>query len=52
MALENVLVQAEGFVVRFSRERGRDPGLYHLRVFGTPGDEGRGAGGSAATTCR
>ena len=26
-----------GFVARFDRERGRDPGLYYLRVFGEPG---------------
>jgi hypothetical protein len=40
MGLENVLDYIEGFVVRFDRERGRDPGLYHLRVFGEPGDQG------------
>lgn len=40
MGLENVLDHAEGFVVRFDRERGRDPGLYYLRVFGEPGDTG------------
>lgn len=39
IGLENVLDQAEGFVVRFDRERGRDPGLYYLRVFGEPGGE-------------
>ena len=38
MGLENVLDHAEGFVARFDRERGRDPGLYYLRVFGDPGD--------------
>jgi hypothetical protein len=37
IGLENVLDQTEGFVTRFDRERGRDPGLYHLRVFGRPG---------------
>jgi Protein of unknown function (DUF3500) len=37
MGLENVLDRAEGFVTRFDRERGRDPGLYYLRVFGEPG---------------
>ncbi|MEP7025427.1 MAG: DUF3500 domain-containing protein, partial [Actinomycetota bacterium] len=37
MGLENILDQSEGFVARFGRERGRDPGLYYLRVFGTPG---------------
>ena len=40
MGLENVLDYVEGFVVRFDRERGRDPGLYYLRVFGEPGDQG------------
>jgi Protein of unknown function (DUF3500) len=40
MGLENVLDQVEGFTARFDRERGRDPGLYYLRVFGTPGDTG------------
>lgn len=38
IGLENVLDHAEGFTVRFDRERGRDPGLYYLRVFGEPGD--------------
>jgi Protein of unknown function (DUF3500) len=37
MGLENILDHAEGFVTRFDRERGRDPGLYYLRVFGAPG---------------
>jgi hypothetical protein len=37
MGLENVLDHLEGFVTRFDRERGRDPGLYYLRVFGEPG---------------
>src|ERR671932_753447 len=37
MGLENILDQVEGFVTRFDRERGRDPGLYYLRVFGEPG---------------
>jgi hypothetical protein len=37
MGLENVLDHTEGFVARFDRERGRDPGLYYLRVFGEPG---------------
>ncbi|MCH1867284.1 DUF3500 domain-containing protein [Nocardioides sp. CFH 31398] len=40
MGLENVLDQVEGFVTRFDRERGRDPGLYYLRVFGEPGPTG------------
>ena len=36
MGLENVLDQVEGFRVMFDRQRGRDPGLYYLRVFGEP----------------
>lgn len=40
MGLENVLDRVEGFVTRFDRERGRDPGLYYLRVFGEPGGDG------------
>ena len=50
MGLENVLDHSEGFVARFDRERGRDPGMYYLRVFGEPGGPDRGAGGSAAIT--
>ncbi|SNY54148.1 Protein of unknown function [Paractinoplanes atraurantiacus] len=38
IGLENVLDHTEGFTARFDRERGRDPGLYYLRVFGSPGD--------------
>lgn len=40
IGLENVLDHTEGFVARFDRERGRDPGLYYLRVFGEPGERG------------
>jgi len=40
MGLENVLDHTEGFVATFDRERGRDPGLYYLRVFGEPGGAG------------
>jgi Protein of unknown function (DUF3500) len=40
IGLENVLDYIEGFKAGFNRERGRDPGMYYLRVFGTPGDEG------------
>ena len=40
MGLENILDHTEGFVARFDRERGRDPGLYYLRVFGNPGSSG------------
>jgi Protein of unknown function (DUF3500) len=40
MGLENVLDYTEGFEASFDRERGRDPGMYYLRVFGEPGDQG------------
>ena len=40
MGLENILDRSEDFTARFDRERGRDPGLYYLRVFGTPGETG------------
>ena len=43
LGLENVLDRVEGFVTRFDRERGRDPGLYYLRIFGEP--EGHGPWG-------
>lgn len=39
MGLENVLDELEGWRVNWSRERGRDPGLYYLRVFGRPGHD-------------
>jgi hypothetical protein len=39
MGLENVLDELEGFRVSFGHERGRDPGRYYLRIFGTPGAE-------------
>lgn len=35
---ENVLDQLEGFRVDFGRERGRDPLLYWVRLFGLPGE--------------
>lgn len=38
MGLENVLDQVEGWQVNWGRQRGRDPGLYWLRLFGGPGD--------------
>ncbi|NNN29140.1 DUF3500 domain-containing protein [Streptomyces sp. S3(2020)] len=38
MGLENVLDQVEGWRTAWGRERGRDPGLYWLRIFGRPGD--------------
>ncbi|MDN5858277.1 MAG: DUF3500 domain-containing protein [Pseudonocardia sp.] len=37
IGLENVLDHADGFTAMFDRKRGRDPGLYYLRVFGEPG---------------
>src|SRR5215469_16487139 len=40
VGLDNVLDQAEGWSVDWGRERGRDPGLYYLRVFGVPGGAG------------
>lgn len=36
MGWENVLDQVEDFTQSWGRERGRDPGLYYLRVFGDP----------------
>jgi Protein of unknown function (DUF3500) len=36
IGLENVLDEQEGWTAQFERERGRDPGLYYLRVFGDP----------------
>jgi hypothetical protein len=38
--LDNVLDQVEGWSMNWGRERGRDPGLYYLRVFGEPGGAG------------
>src|SRR6266852_5326188 len=37
IGLDNVLDHVEGWTVDWGRERGRDPGLYYLRVFGEPG---------------
>jgi hypothetical protein len=37
IGLDNVLDEVEGWSVDWGRERGRDPGLYYLRVFGGPG---------------
>jgi Protein of unknown function (DUF3500) len=39
IGLDNVLDHVEGWSVDWGRERGRDPGLYYLRVFGEPGGE-------------
>lgn len=40
IGLDNVLDEVEGFGTDWGRERGRDPGLYYLRVFGVPGPVG------------
>lgn len=37
IGLENVLDELEGWSIRWERERGRDPGLYYVRIFGQPG---------------
>ena len=37
VGLDNVLDQVEGWRVDWGRERGRDPRMYYLRVFGEPG---------------
>ncbi|KUN16351.1 hypothetical protein AQJ23_45245 [Streptomyces antibioticus] len=39
MGLENVLDQVEGWGSHWGRRRGRDPGLYWLRLFGRPGSD-------------
>jgi hypothetical protein len=39
IGLENILDELEGWRVSFGHERGRDPGRYYLRIFGTPGAE-------------
>jgi hypothetical protein len=39
IGLENVLDELEAWRVSYGQERGRDPGRYYLRVFGTPGAE-------------
>jgi Protein of unknown function (DUF3500) len=36
IGLDNVLDYLEGWSMDWGRERGRDPGLYYLRVFGEP----------------
>jgi Protein of unknown function (DUF3500) len=40
IGLDNVLDQVEDWSVNWGRERGRDPGLYYLRVFGDPAGPG------------
>jgi Protein of unknown function (DUF3500) len=37
MGLENILDQLESWSVDFGRERGRDPTLYYITIFGEPG---------------
>lgn len=39
MGRENVLDHVEGFGVMYGRERGRDPLLYYVSVFGDPGSD-------------
>lgn len=41
IGLENILDELEGWSITWNRDRGRDPGLYYLRVFGEP--DGRAA---------
>ena len=36
IGLDNILDELEGWTASWDRERGRDPGLYYLRVFGDP----------------
>jgi Protein of unknown function (DUF3500) len=40
MGLENVLDLLDGWNTFFNRPRGRDPGLYYLRIFGEPSADG------------
>jgi hypothetical protein len=40
IGLDNILDMVEGWSVNWGRERGRDPGMYYLRVFGEPGGSG------------
>src|SRR6516225_9480915 len=42
IGLENVLDRVEGWSRDWGRERGRDPGLYYLAVFGQPGGDAWG----------
>ena len=39
MGLENTLDRLEGFKVDFGRQRGRDPLLYYITLFGDPASE-------------
>ena len=40
IGLENILDHTEGWTVAFGRERGRDPGLYWVALFGDPDPDG------------
>jgi hypothetical protein len=40
MGLENILDRTEGWSAQWGRERGRDPGLYFLRIFDDPSSDG------------
>lgn len=40
MGLDNVLDELEGWTASWGRERGRDPGLYYVRIFGDPAGDG------------
>ncbi|MFI0773936.1 DUF3500 domain-containing protein [Streptomyces sp. NPDC021212] len=40
MGLENVLDRVEGWQANWGRERGRDPQMYWLRIFGEPSADG------------
>jgi hypothetical protein len=52
MGLENVLDRLEGFVAGFERERGRDPLLYWVSIFGTPSETDTwGSSGSPMREC-
>jgi hypothetical protein len=39
IGLENILDELESWRASFGHERGRDPGRYYLRIFGTPGSD-------------
>ena len=39
IGLDNILDELEGWTATWGRERGRDPGLYYLRIFGDPGGD-------------
>ncbi len=40
IGLDNVLDRVEGWWARWGRERGRDPGLYYVAIFGDPTGSG------------